>query len=331
MNSYNGIMVYVEFGENGLLPITRQLLGCGRKIADELGEPLSAVIVGSKGIEEGSDAAQLGADTVYIVEHELLRQYRTETYVAALEQLVRQQRPTALLMGQTYVGRDLAPSLAFRLETIAVLDCIALEIDHASRVLLLTKPVCGGNAVATFTSMYYPQIITIRDKAMLPMEPSFGKNAHVVHFAVSLEPRSFKTRLIKKVKEEGEGLRLEEAAVIISGGRGIGGAEGFRQLHETAAILHAAVGGSRPACDNRGVAPNRQIGITGKIVSPDLYIAVGISGSIQQMSGCGQAKRIVAINKDPDAPIFKYADFGVVGDWKKVFPSFSAKLKELVS
>lgn len=331
MSTDNGIMVFVEYTEDDFLPITRQVLGCGRKIADEISQPLSAVIVGSTGARHAGDLAAFGTDTVYLVEHELLNHYRTETYSVALDQLIKQVQPKALLMGQTSIGRDLAPSLAFRLGTTAVLDCIALSIDPAQKLLFATKPICGGNALATFTSMCSPQIITIRDKAMPPAQPSYKGKSQIISITVSLDPASFRTKLVRKIQEEEQGPRLEEAAVIISGGRGIGGAEGFKQLYETASILHAAVGGSRPACDNGWIAPNRQIGITGRIVSPDLYIAVGISGSIQHMSGCGQAKRIVAINKDPEAPIFKYADFGVVGDWKKVFPSFSAKLKELIS
>jgi electron transfer flavoprotein alpha subunit len=176
----------------------------------------------------------------------------------------------------------------------------------------------------------YPQIATLRDKVMAPPAPNASKPVQVITIDAGVDPAAIRTRLLKRVKENEGGVRLEDASIIVSGGRGIGSAEGFSQLQELAALLKGAVGASRPACDNRWLAPNRQVGITGKIVNPDLYIAIALSGSIQHLSGCAQSKSIIAINKDPEAPIFNYADFGVVGDWKKVLPAFRDKLKELL-
>ena len=330
MVEYNGIMTYCEITEGKLPSISREVLGCGRRLADDLGQELYTVLIGSDVGSLAQEASALGPDKVYVVDDQLLKEYQTDSYVAVMEKVVRQVMPLILILGQTSVGRDLAPMLAFRLDTTATLDCVGLAIDPETKLLLRTKPVYGGNAQATFTCDSYPQIATVRDKAMSPQEPNASKQGEVITIGAGLDPSAIRTRLLKRVQENAGGVRLEDASIIISGGRGIGSAEGFHQLQELAAMLKAAVGASRPACDNRWLAPNRQVGITGKIVNPDLYIAIALSGSIQHLSGCAQSKSIIAINRDPEAPIFNYADFGVVGDWKKVLPAFRDKLKELL-
>ena len=330
MAEYNGIMTYCEITEGKLPSISREVLGGGRKLADDLGQELCTVLVGSDVGSLAQEAIASGADKVYVVDDPLLKEYQTDAYVSVMEKVVRQVMPRILILGQTSVGRDLAPMLAFRLDTTATLDCIGLAIEPETKLLLQTKPVYGGNALATFTCDSYPQIATVRDKVMAPLESNASKQGEAITIDAGLDPSAIRARLLKRVKEEEGGVRLEDAQVIVSGGRGIGSAEGFNQLQELAALLKGAVGASRPACDNRWIAPNRQVGITGKIVSPDVYIAVALSGSIQHLSGCGQSKSIVAINTDPEAFIFKQADFGVVGDWKKVLPAFKDKLKELL-
>jgi len=330
MAEYKGIMTYCEITEGTLPSISREVLGCGRRLADDLGQELCTVLVGSDVGSLAQEAIASGADKVYVVDDPLLKEYQTDAYVAVMEKVVRRVMPRILILGQTSVGRDLAPMLAFRLDTTATLDCIGLAIDPDTKLLLRTKPVFGGNAQATFTCDSYPQIATVRDKVMAPPEPNASKQGEVITIDAGLDPSAIRTRLLKRVQENEAGVRLEDASIIVSGGRGIGSAEGFNQLQELAALLKGAVGASRPACDNRWLAPNRQVGITGKIVNPDLYIAIALSGSIQHLSGCAQSKSIIAINRDPEAPIFNYADFGVVGDWKKVLPAFRDKLKELL-
>jgi electron transfer flavoprotein alpha subunit len=330
MAEYKGIMTYCEIVDGELPSITAEVLGCGRRLADELGEELCTVLVGSEVGSLAQEAIAFGADKVYIVDDPQLKEYQTDAYVSVMEKVVRQLMPQILILGQTSVGRDMAPMLAFRLDTMATLDCVELAIDPDTKLLMQTKPVYGGNALATYTCDSYPQIATVRDKVMSPSEPDPSKQGEVIVIDSGLDPSTIRARLLKKVKEDEEGVKLEEAQVIVSGGRGIGGAEGFKQLQELAAVLKGAVGASRPPCDNRWIAPSRQVGITGKIVSPDLYIAIGLSGSIQHLSGCAQSRSIVAINNDQEASIFKYADFGVVGDWKKVLPAFRDKLKELI-
>ena len=330
MAEYKGIMTYCEIIEGELPSITAEVLGCGRRLADELGQELCTVLVGSDVGSLAQAAIAFGADKVYVVDDPLLKEYQTDAYVSVMEKVVRQVMPQILILGQTSVGRDLAPMLAFRLDTLATLDCVALSIDPDTKLLLQTKPVYGGNAQATYTCDSYPQIATVRDKVMSSPESSDSKQGEVITLDAGLDPSAIRARLLKRIKDDEEGVRLEEAQVIVSGGRGIGGAEGFDQLQQLAVMLKGAVGASRPPCDNRWITPSRQVGITGKIVSPDLYIAIALSGSIQHLSGCGQSKSIIAINNDPEASIFKYADFGVVGDWKKVLPTLTDKLKELL-
>ncbi len=331
MTEYSGVMVHAEVAEGKLAAIATELLGCGRGLADNLGEELSAVIIGSGVSGLAREAFASGADKVYIVDDVLLQDYQTDAHVTVTEKVVRQAMPRILLLGQTSIGCDLAPRLAFRLETAATMDCIELAIDPGAKRLLRTKPVYGGNARAVFTSELDPQIATVRTKAMTPLEPDTSRKGEVVTVEAGMDSSTVKTRVLEKVKQEVEGISLEAAGVVISGGRGMGSADGFKQLEELAGVLKGAVGASRPPCDNGWVPDVRQVGLTGKIVAPDLYIAVALSGSSQHMAGCSGCKNIVAINKDPEANIFREARFGVVGDWKKVLPALTEKVRELMT
>ncbi len=331
MSENKGVLIFGEITEGKLSGMTAELLGCGRKLADDLGQELSAVIVGSDIGNLAQDAIASGADKVYVIDDPLLKDYQTDTYLSVMEKVAKETAPQIILMGQTSIGRDLAPSLAFRLETIATMDCIALEIDPDSKRLLQTKPVYGGNAQAIYTSETDPQIVTVRAKVMTPLAPDTSKKGEVVNIEAGLDPAAIRTKVLEQVKEEIVGIKLEDATVVVSGGRGIGSPEGFKQLEELANLLKGAVGSSRPPCDNGWIADTQQVGLTGKIVTPDLYFAIGVSGASQHLAGCSSAKTIVAINKDPEANIFRVAHYGVVEDWKKVLPPFVEKIKELVS
>ncbi len=331
MSEYKGVMIHGEVIEGKLSAMATELLGCGRKLADDLGQELSAVLLGSDVSSLAQEAIAFGADKVYVVDDPLLKDYQTDSYVSVVEKVVKQVMPQIILLGQTSIGRDLAPRLAFKLGTAATMDCVALEIDPDSKRLLPTKPVYGGNAQAIYTYESDPQIATARAKVMSPLEPDTSRKGEVITIEAGLDPSAIRTKVLEKVKEEVEGIKLEDAPVIISGGRGIGGSEGFEQLAELAKLLKGAVGCSRPVCDSGWMLDTAQVGLTGKIVTPDFYVAVGISGSSQHMAGCSSSKTIVAINKDPEANIFKEASYGVVGDWKKVFPAFAEKVKELLA
>ncbi len=211
------------------------------------------------------------------------------------------------------------------------MDCIELSIDPATKLLQQTRPVYGGNARATFTSELLPQMVTVRQKAMSPLEPNEARKGEIAPIKVELDPAKIRTKVLETIKEEVAGVKLEDAQIIVAGGRGIGGPDGFKQLEELAKALKAAVGASRPPSDNKWVPESWQIGLTGKIVTPEVYIAVAISGASQHLAGCSGSKNIIAINKDPEANIFKEARFGVVGDWKQVLPTFTQKVKELLA
>ena len=331
MAEYRGVMVFGEAKQGKLAAIATELLGCGQKLANDLGQELCCLVVGSDISNLAQEAIAFGADKVYVVDDPLLKDYQTDSYVSVVERVAKQVMPQVILLGQTAIGRDLAPRLAFRLGTAVTTDCIELAIDPDSKLLLQTKPVYGGNAQAIFTCASYPQIATVRAKAMSPLERDESRRGEVITIEASLAQQTVRTKVLEKVVEEVEGIKLEDAEVVVGGGRGIGSADGFEQLEELAKILNGAVGASRPPCDNDWVPNSYQIGLTGKIIAPNLYIAVALSGSSQHIAGCSGAKNIVAINKDPEANIFREATFGVVGDWKAVLPAFTEKVKALLA
>jgi electron transfer flavoprotein alpha subunit len=325
------VAVFAEHKDDKLLAIAREGLGAAKKLADALGQELVAILVGDNvgGIARQTIAA--GAQKVYVVDDPLLKDYQADAYLAVMEKVARQVEPAVLILGQTDIGRDLAPRLAFRLGAAATMDCVDLAIDPATKRLLATKPVYGGNALAVFVTDTDPQIVTIRTKAMTALEPDASRRGEIINIPAGLDASAIRAKVVNRVVEEVAGIKIEDAAAVVAGGRGIGGPEGFRQLEELARLLKGAVGASRPPCDNDWVPDTIQVGLTGKIIAPELYIAVAISGSSQHMSGCSGSRAIVAINKDKEANIFRYARFGVVGDWKKVLPAFTAKVKELLT
>ncbi|MDP6043048.1 MAG: electron transfer flavoprotein subunit alpha/FixB family protein [Dehalococcoidales bacterium] len=331
MTEYKGVMVYAEVTDGKLAAITVELLGCGRKLADELGEELIATLIGRTVSNLAPEAITFGADKVYTVEDQLLEDYQTDAYLPVMARLTGEVMPQIILLGQTEIGRDLAPRLAFRLETAATLDCVDLAIDMESKWLRQTKPVYGGNARAVFLTESRPQVATVRAKAMSPPERNTARKGEVIPFTAGLEPAAIRTRVLEKVPQAVAEIRLEDAEVIVSGGRGIGNAEGFQQLAKLAGLFKGAVGASRPAIDNGWVPDVSQVGLTGKIVTPELYIAIALSGASQHMAGCSGSKNIIAINKSPEANIFREARFGVVGDWEKVLPAFTDKVRELLT
>ena len=330
MAETRGAFIIGEIIEGKIAGTTFELLAAGRKIAEGVGGQVCGVLLGERISEEQtSELIFGGADRVIAIEHPLLSSYQTEPYLAALEKLCREREPEVVLMAHTDMGRDLAPRLALRLNTGLITDCIDILLEEGK--VLFLKPVYGGNAHAIYRCETKPQMATIRPKAVEPLQRDETRKGEIERIAPQLDPASVKVKVIERVKEEAPGVKLEEAEVVVCGGRGIGGPEGFKELEELAKLLGGAVGATRPPCDQGWVPPHLQIGLTGKIVSPNLYIGIALSGSSQHLAGITGAKNIIAINKDEEANIFKVARFGVVGDYKKVLPAFIAKCRELLS
>jgi electron transfer flavoprotein alpha subunit len=329
MADYKHVMIYGEIADGKIAAITKELLGGARKLADELGEELRVFFIGDGISDATCEATAFGADKVYIIDNPNLKQYHTEFFMAGAIGIIKKEKPRFLLFGHTDMGADLGPRLAFRLNTAIATDCVELSVEQNTRHLLRTKPVYGGLAMATYTSDDFPQMATVRPKSLTPAEKNDERKGELIPLAMDFDVSTSSVTILGKVTEEVEGIKLEDAEVIVSGGRGIGDPEGFKQLEDAAKFLKGAVGASRVACDNGWIPTTMQVGITGKIVAPQLYLAVGISGASQHMSGCSRSKKIVAINKDPAAAIFKQAQFGVVGDWKVILPAFIDKLKTL--
>jgi len=323
------VLVYGEVTDEGLASITKELLNGGKELADALGEEIHAVFMGDSVYDRAKEAGAFGAKKTYVVEDPTLGKYSGDTFVACLGQVVERLKPRILIFGHSEVGADLGPRLAFELRQPISTDCVSMEIKDDSKTLLRTKPVFGGLAMALFASEGFPQMATVRAKSMTPAEKSGADDREPMRLDVDLGKVVERVKVIDRVTEEAKGLKLEDAEVIVSGGRGMGGADGFEALKEMGKLVNGAIGGSRVAVDNGWIPTSLQVGLTGTIVAPRVYVAVGISGASQHMTGCARSQRIIAINKDSAAPIFKQAHFGVVGDWKTILPAFMEKLKEL--
>ena len=329
MADATGVLVVAQTAGEDLSSTGQELLEAGRRVADDLGEELAVGVLGQSVERAAQQAIQGGADRVYAVTNPLLADYQADLYLAAIETLCRETAPNIILIGRTEEGRELAPRLAFRLGVGLAQDCLEVSVDPDSKRLLANRPVYGGNAVAVVSCEYTPQIAAVRPKVYEPREPDPSRQGEVVSFPVDLEASQAKNRILERVEEESTGVKLEDARVVVSGGRGLGGPEPFEGLGELAKLLGGALGASRAAVDSGWIPIAYQVGLTGKSITPDLYITVAISGASQHMAGCSGAKVIVAINKDAEANIFKEARYGVVGDWQQVVPAFQEAVREL--
>jgi electron transfer flavoprotein alpha subunit len=323
----SGILVLVEHNNGELISISKELLGAARKLADATGESVTAAAFGSGASGAGQQAGAYGADTALVAEDAALDTYANDAWTAALSVASAEVDPSVVLLGQTNTGRDLAPRFAIRAGTAVGMDCIDLEIKDGR--LLLTRPCFGGNAHAQYTCKTDPQVATLRAKAFEPLEADASRSGEVK--TLNLDGVTSAARTVARNEVESEGVRLEDAKVVVSGGRGMGGAESFEDLRELAGILGGALGSSRAAVDAGWVPVASQVGLTGKVVTPDLYIAVGISGASQHLAGITGARNVVAINKDADADIFKVARYGAVADWQAFIPAFIEECRKLKS
>jgi electron transfer flavoprotein alpha subunit len=329
ISEYKDVWVGVEYGRKGISHVALELLGKGRQLADTLKCRLCALILGDGVSQLSDDAFAYGADVVYLVENPALSKYRTDPFVEAAAFLVRKYKPEIVLLGATTTGRDFAGALATEIGTGLTADCTGLEIEPEGNNLVQTRPAFGGNIMAQILCRRHrPQMATVRPKVMELPERVDGRKGEVITEEVALNEEKFLTRVLEFVKEEGATVNLSDANVIVSGGRGLGNPKHFAMIEELAKTLGGAVGASRASVDAGWIPYPHQVGQTGKTVRPKLYIACGISGAIQHLAGMQTSDIIVAINKDPDAPIFKVATYGIVGDVFKVVPLLTEKFKE---
>jgi electron transfer flavoprotein alpha subunit len=314
----NGVLILAEIAEDKVHAITHELIGAAKRLN---AGPVSAMLIGS-GVEAKAQEIT-GVDKVYVADDASLAEYTTDAYASAAEAIAKQADPAIILLGQTNTGRDLGPALAHKLGTAVAMDAIALEM--ADGKLQTTRPAYGGNARAVNSFTAAPAIATVRPKSQ-DAEEGGAAPGEVVKVAVQASPRQ---RVLERKESTAEGVRLEDADVVITGGRGLGGPENFDVIEELAKLLNGAVGASRAVADLGWRPVAEQVGLTGKVVSPTLYVAVAVSGASQHMAGCAGSKNIIAINKDPDANIFKAARFGIVGDFKQVMPALIEAVKKV--
>ena len=331
MESQNNMVLVIAEHENGnTAAITRELLGSGSKLATSLNGELAALIIGGGTGDTAKEAISYGADKAYVLDNPSLDDYDLDSYISAVTQACQQINPAIILMGHTAIGRDTAARIAFRLKCFPLMDSNKLEYDAAGKSLVQIRLAYSGKAVATMgTTGSFPQLATVSPGVMEPPAPDNSRQGEVINLNIEISDSTPKLKLVDTIEAETGEIKLEEAEVVVAGGGGIGGIEGFEMLKELAGIWNGAVGGTRVPCDE-GWLPSMsfEIGLTGKTVKPRLYFAIGISGAAQHIVGCSDSKCIVAINKDPDAAIFKVSDFGIVGDYKTVVPALIEQFKK---
>ena len=329
-SQHRGVCIFVEHKNGRIASVTLELLAEGRRLADELGEPLSAILSGDRIESTARDLICYGADRVYLAEHPNGRTFREDVCTEVMVQLIKEHRPSIVLFGATGVGRSLAPRVASRLRTGLTADCTGLEIDRESRDLMQTRPAFGGNLMATIVCPNHrPQMATVRPKVFKAARRDQARVGQVIKYDYSQQILAVGAELLEVVENAMETACLSEADIIVAGGLGLGDAGNFRIIEDLAQVLGGAVGASRAAVDAGWAPYAHQVGQTGKTVRPKLYIACGIRGAIQHLVGMQSSEMIVAINKDPGAPIFDVADYGIVGDVLEIVPALTRESERM--
>lgn len=329
LSAYTGVWVFAEQHKGGIASVSLELLGEGRKLADKRRTKLSAVLLGSGVKSKAQDLIAHGADVVYVADDPALKDFNDDSYASVLTSLATQHKPEIILAGATAIGRSFLPKVASTLYAGLTADCTMLDIDDATGHLHQTRPAFGGNIMATIvTPNHRPQMATVRHKVMKPAQRDNTRNGEIVDVAYAAAG-SVRTKVLRTVEELTETVNICEADIIVAGGRGLGSQKNFQLCEELAKVLGGAVAATRGAVDEGWIPYSHQVGQTGKTVCPKLYFAVGISGAIQHVAGMQSSETIVAINKDPDAPIFNVATYGIVGDANEVLPVLIRKFKEL--
>jgi electron transfer flavoprotein alpha subunit len=329
LSAYKGVWVFAEQHKSEIASVSLELLGEGRKLADKRGSKLSAVFIGAGIKDKTKDLIAYGADIVYVADDPALKDFNDDTYAAVLTTLAYQHKPEIILAGATAIGRSFFPKVASTLYAGLTADCTMLDIDAATGHLHQTRPAFGGNIMATIvTPNHRPQMATVRHKVMKPAERNDARKGDVVDVKFT-QSGVVRTKVLKTIDELTETVNICEADIIVAGGRGLGSQKNFLLLEELAKVLGGAVAATRGAVDEGWIPYSHQVGQTGKTVCPKLYIAAGISGAIQHVAGMQSSETIIAINKDPDAPIFNVATYGIVGDVTEILTAMIKKFKEV--
>ncbi|MFH1459312.1 MAG: electron transfer flavoprotein subunit alpha [Candidatus Omnitrophota bacterium] len=329
LDEYQDVWVFAEQKKGKIQSVVYELLGEGKKLAQKRKQKLAAVLLGDKVKARAKELIARGADKVYLLEHPALVNYQAEIYANALTKIIQDYKPEIVLTGATTIGRSVIPRVAVELKTGLTADCTGLDIDEERGMLLQTRPAFGGNIMATIICpSRRPQMATVRHKVMKEAEVDNSNKGEVIEIDAKSINFKAKARFIDSIEEIESTINIAEADIIVSGGRGMGNAENFKLLEQFAKTIGAAVGASRAAVDSGYIPYSHQVGQTGKTVCPKIYFACGISGQIQHLVGMQSSDIIVAINKDPDAPIFKVATYGIVGDLFTIIPVLIKKFQK---
>ena len=340
LEEYKGVYVFAQQVDNEINNIAFELIGKGKDLANALGTDVTAVLVGSNVKNLADELGEYGADRVIVVDDPELKEYRTEPYAHALASVIKKYKPDVFLVGATAIGRDLGPRVSARIHTGLTADCTQLEIgdfpinpipgkEQLHNQLLMTRPAFGGNTIATIACPEFrPQMATVRPGVMQKLPKEAGRKAVIEEFNPGFTPDNKYVEILKVVKAVNDVADIMDAKILVSGGRGVGSAENFKLLDDLAEAIGGTVSCSRAVVDAGWKSKDLQVGQTGKTVRPNVYFAIGISGSIQHLAGMEESDLIIAINKDETAPIFDVADYGIVGDLNKIVPMLTEKIKE---
>lgn len=329
---YKGIWVFIEERDGEIASVSLELLGAGRKLADKRGVELAGILIGENIKPLASTVFEYGADIVYVYDQSIFKNYRTESFMKALLDCSNKHKPEIILFGATSTGKDLASAVATDLPTGLTADTTELDIEEETGLLLASRPAFGGNIMATILcKQYRPQMATVRAKVMKALAPQSGKTGKIVEEKISLKEEDIRTKVLEIVKETTKTVRIDEADIIVAGGKGLGTSEGFQIIHQLADTLGGAVGASRDVVEAGWIEHPHQVGQTGVTVTPKIYFAIGISGAIQHLVGMKNSGLIIAINKDREAPIFESCHYGIVGDAFEIVPLLIEQFKKALS
>jgi len=330
MEEYRGVWVFIEVIDKKIAGVSLELLGAGRTLADKLDVPLAGALLGHQVKDLAADLFAHGADEVYVIDDPILKNYRTEPYMEGIMLLANKYKPEIFLYGATPNGKDLASAVATDLATGLTADTTMLDVDVEKRFLEASRPAFGGNIMATILcKKHRPQMATVRPKVMKALEPNIERTGTLIEETLSLKEEDMRTKVLEIIKDVSKAANLVDAHVVVAGGKGMGDLQNFNKLYELAELIGATVGGTRDVVEAGWLPHELQIGQTGETITPKIYFAFGISGAIQHVVGCKNSEYIIAVNKDPNAPIFDVATYGIVGDVNDVLPKMIESFKKM--